>query len=327
MENIQEYIESGILEQYALGELSPAEQAAVEAQAASHPEVREELDQAQAALGFYAEAHAITPPAGMRERVLGNVMAQISAKPASTLRADVDAVAQAQAPAAPVISAQPAATSHEAVVRPMSTAPVAAAPASRSGWAMAASVALILSLGANALFYSRWKDASADLVALQNDQARFAQTSTVINRQLGALRQENEVLRNDEFRAVALAGTKTAPSAKARVLYNPATHKVYVDVKSLPALPAGKQYQAVGPRQRQARGCRHAHGLHGHRPGPAAHEGHRQRPGLCHDRGARRRQREPHPEHHDGGRQYLGPNQTAGGKALALPLAYSGMAT
>ncbi|GAB3325038.1 hypothetical protein GCM10027511_33900 [Hymenobacter humi] len=243
MENIQEYIESGILEQYALGELSPAEQAAVEAQAASHPEVREELDQAQAALGFYAEAHAITPPAGMRERVLGNVMAQISAKPASTLRADVDAVAQAQAPAAPVISAQPAATSHEAVVRPMSTAPVAAAPASRSGWAMAASVALILSLGANALFYSRWKDASADLVALQNDQARFAQTSTVINRQLGALRQENEVLRNDEFRAVALAGTKTAPSAKARVLYNPATHKVYVDVKSLPALPAGKQYQ------------------------------------------------------------------------------------
>jgi anti-sigma-K factor RskA len=125
----------------------------------------------------------------------------------------------------------------------MSSAPVAAAPASRSGWAMAASVALILSLGANALFYSRWKDASADLVALQNDQARFAQTSTVLDRQLGALRQQNEVLRSDEFRAVALAGTKTAPSAKARVLYNPATHKVYVDVKSLPALPAGKQYQ------------------------------------------------------------------------------------
>ena len=244
MENIQEYIESGILEQYALGLLSPAEQAAVEAHAASHPEIREELNQVQAALGFYAEAHAVVPPAGMRERVLGNVMAQISAQPASTLRADVDALAQAQAPApAPAMSAQPSASAPEAVVRPLSSAPVAAAPASRSSWAMAASVALILSLGANALLYSRWKDASADLVALQNDQARFAQTSTVMDRQLGALRQENQVLRSDEFRAVALAGTKTAPSAKARVLYNPATHKVYVDVKSLPALPAGKQYQ------------------------------------------------------------------------------------
>lgn len=78
MENFQDYIESGILELYALGELPAAEQAAVEAHAASHPEVRAELAQVQAALGFYAEAHALAPPAGMRERVLGNVMARIS---------------------------------------------------------------------------------------------------------------------------------------------------------------------------------------------------------------------------------------------------------
>nr|WP_262907583.1 anti-sigma factor [Hymenobacter sp. BT770] len=175
----------------------------------------------------------------MRERVLGNVMAQI-AKPASTLRADVDAVAQANS-GAYVSAAQPVAAAPEAVVRPISSAPVAGP--SRSTWAMAASVALILSLGANALLYTRWKDASSDLVALQNDQARFATTTTVVQKELGALRQENEVLRSDEFRAVALAGTKTAPTAHAKVLFNPATHKVYVDVKSLPALPAGKQYQ------------------------------------------------------------------------------------
>jgi anti-sigma-K factor RskA len=244
VENIQEYIESGILELYALGQLSAAEQAAVEAQAASHPAIREELQQVQEALGFYAEAHAITPPAGMRERVLGNVMAQIAA-PASALRADVDAVAQANSATrtvAPAPAAQPTASAPEAVVRPMASASVAE-PTGRSAWAMAASVALILSLGANALLYSRWKDTSADLVALQNDQARFAQTTTVVERQLGALRQENQVLRSDEFRAVALAGTKTAPAARARVLFNPATHKVYLDVKNLPALPADKQYQ------------------------------------------------------------------------------------
>ena len=240
MENFQDYIESGILELYALGELSVAEQAAVEAQAASHPEVRAELAQVQAALGFYAEAHAIAPPAAMRERVLHNVMAQIApatARPSTSLRADVDALT-----AAPVAAAAAPRAADEAVIRSMASAPVAI-PSSRSNWAVAASVALLLSLGANFLLYSNWKNANAQVVALQGDQARFAQNSRVVNQQLGDLRQENQVMRNDEFRAVALAGTKTAPTAKARVFFNVATHKVYVDVRSLPALPAGKQYQ------------------------------------------------------------------------------------
>ena len=238
MENIQDYIASGILEQYALGELPAADQAAVDAQAADHAEIREELRLVQAALGFYAEAHAATPPAGMRERVLGHVLAQIAAPtsgtaPRADLRADVDAVAQAhQRPAS-------AETTAETGVRTIGSA-AASAPVARSVWALAASVALILSLAANALFYSRWQNASSELVAMQNDQTRFAQTTQVVERQL---RQENEVLRDDEFKAVALAGTKTAPSARARVLFNAATHKVYVDVRSLPALPAGKQYQ------------------------------------------------------------------------------------
>ena len=236
MENFQDYIESGILELYALGELSAAEQAAVEAQAASHPEVRAELAQVQAALGFYAEAHALAPPAGLRERVLSNVMSQIAApapRSSASLRADVDALAAPAAPAAP----HPG----EAIIRPMASAPMVSS--GRSNWAVAASVALLLSLGANLLLYSNWKNANAQVVALQNDQARFATTSQVVEKSLGDLRQQNQVLRNDAFRAVALAGTKTSPTAKVRVFFNPTTHKVYVDVRSLPALPADKQYQ------------------------------------------------------------------------------------
>nr|WP_236050267.1 anti-sigma factor [Hymenobacter negativus] len=167
----------------------------------------------------------------MSERVLTNVLAQIAAPAANTsLRNEVDAVAAQVAPVAP-----------EAGVRPMYAAP-AEAPASRS-WAIAASVALLLSLLGNALLYTNWKSASSELVALQNENSRFATTTTVVEKKLDDLRQENQVLRNDEFHAVALAGTKAAPSAHARVLFNAATHKVYVDVRSLPALPAGKQYQ------------------------------------------------------------------------------------
>ena len=237
MENIQDYIESGILEQYALGVLTAAEQAAVDALAAAHPAIRAELADVQAALGLYAEAHAQTPPAALRERVLAHVLRQIqpvAPAPASALRADVDAVAQARN-----LAAAPA-TTPGAVVRPLLAAPAAAG---RSPWALAAAVALLLSLGGNALLYARWQAAGQDLVALQNDQARFAATSQVVDKQLGTLKEQNSILRSDEFRAVALAGTKDAPTARARVLFNAATHRVYLDVRSLPALPAGKQYQ------------------------------------------------------------------------------------
>ena len=237
MENIQDYIESGILEQYALGVLTAAEQAAVDALAAAHPAIRADLADVQAALGLYAEAHAQTPPAALRERVLAHVLRQIqpvALAPASALRADVDAVAQARN-----LAAAPA-TTPGAVVRPLLAAPAAAG---RSPWALAAAVALLLSLGGNALLYARWQAAGQDLVALQNDQARFAATSQVVDKQLGTLKEQNSILRSDEFRAVALAGTKDAPTARARVLFNAATHRVYLDVRSLPALPAGKQYQ------------------------------------------------------------------------------------
>jgi anti-sigma-K factor RskA len=79
---------------------------------------------------------------------------------------------------------------------------------------------------------------------LKNYNARIAAaTQASYQQRLGTLQEQNAILRNDEFRAVALAGTKTAPGAKARVLFNPATKAVYVDVQHLPTLPADKQYQ------------------------------------------------------------------------------------
>lgn len=229
MEDPQAYIESGILEQYALGLLTPAEQAVVEAEAARQPAIAEELAACQLALEQYAQAYAQELPAGMRERVLANVRAQVASVaapvPSASLRAEVDALARPQ-PAA-----------GEAVVRPL-----AAASAARP-WAIAASVALLLSLLGNGWLYGRWQNADHDLVALKEDQSRLAANTLVVEKKLGDVRQQNEVLRDAEFRFVALAGTPAAPAAHARVLFNAVTRRVYVDVQRLPAPPDGRQYQ------------------------------------------------------------------------------------
>lgn len=68
--NIQEYIASGILESYIIGEVSAEEAAQVEKMAADHPEVKAELDKIELALEQYAVLLGTTPPAGTLTEVL-----------------------------------------------------------------------------------------------------------------------------------------------------------------------------------------------------------------------------------------------------------------
>lgn len=71
--NIEEYIASGILEAYALGELSDAERADVAAMVARHPEVKEELMRIERAQEQLLMRAAIAPPLSARAAVLGRV--------------------------------------------------------------------------------------------------------------------------------------------------------------------------------------------------------------------------------------------------------------
>jgi anti-sigma-K factor RskA len=231
VEKYQEIIESGRLEQYALGELDPAARAEVEAQASRYPEVREELDALLVGLDVYAEAHAITPPAGMRDRVLGRVFAEIgTAAPAAPTATPV-----AEVPTMRVSASNP----HVAT-----TAPVAEPAARSNGWAIAASIALLLSLVGNALLYTNLQQTRSDLAVALGEQTRFANATQVMERRLNSTQEQLHVLRSpDEYKLVALAGTPAHPTARARVLFNKVAHRVYVDVAQLPPLPPGKQYQ------------------------------------------------------------------------------------
>jgi anti-sigma-K factor RskA len=71
--NINEYIASGILEEYILGQLSASQREEVEAMAAQHPEVREELKIIEEALAKYGMAHARPMPAALKQNILSRV--------------------------------------------------------------------------------------------------------------------------------------------------------------------------------------------------------------------------------------------------------------
>ena len=71
--NIKAYIESGILEQYVLRMTSVIEDQEVERYAKQYPEIQKEIDNIEVALFKYAGAFAITPPLGLKERILDNL--------------------------------------------------------------------------------------------------------------------------------------------------------------------------------------------------------------------------------------------------------------
>ena len=118
---------------------------------------------------------------------------------------------------------------------------------SSTGWmklAMAASVSLAILTSVVAINYrTRWKDAElriSDLVASSN---RIAENSQTVSRELSSLKSAMAVASSADFKRISLKGTPNSPDAIATVYWNPDSRAVFLDARSLKALPNEKQYQ------------------------------------------------------------------------------------
>lgn len=78
MEDIKAYIESGILELYVLGDVSPAEKLQVEEMASKHPAIKAELDDIERSMELYAGENAIEPTEHMRDRILNSLVVNLA---------------------------------------------------------------------------------------------------------------------------------------------------------------------------------------------------------------------------------------------------------
>ncbi len=70
--DIQTFIQSGILELYAVGRCSAAEAKEVQRMVAQYPAIRTELNDIELALERYAVLSGIQPPARLKEKILNN---------------------------------------------------------------------------------------------------------------------------------------------------------------------------------------------------------------------------------------------------------------
>ena len=212
MEDIKAYIESGMLELYALGDVSPEEKLQVEEMAVKHPAVKAELDEIERSMELYAEENAIEPPEQLRTRVMNSLVTNLGNDDTFTKKT----------PAKGNVIALPAPKAN-----------------SFYKYAFAACLALLLvSIAALVSVYSKLQDSNIQIATLTADKQHFANTVSFKEREL-------QVFRDTSFKFLKLKGTVHAPSASLKIAWSPVKHKVMVDLSSvkMPENDKGHQYQ------------------------------------------------------------------------------------
>jgi len=211
VEDVKAFIESGILELYVLGDVSPAEKQQVEAMVQKHPAVKAELSEVEKALESYAFANAVEPLENQRNKILNSLVTNLADDATFTKKG----------------------TAADNVV-------VMKAPANNFyKYAFAASIALLIgSLVALFNVYDKLQKSNLQLVAMATQNQRISKTVGYMNEALG-------VFRDTTFKVLKLKGTKNLPSGGMTVAWSPVKKKVMIDMTALnmPENDQAHQYQ------------------------------------------------------------------------------------
>jgi anti-sigma-K factor RskA len=202
--NIEEYISSGILETYALGELSAKEREEVEKNLQQYPALRDELSKIELAMEAFLMKGAVKP----RKEVKQILFEKINRKP-------------------------------EGKVVPMGQE-----SSSIWRYATAASVAIALLSSYLAYnYWDKWKKSESNLTDLIAQNQRIAQDYNNVNLRLDRIETDLKVTSNPDFTRVVMKGTPNAPESIASVYWNAQTKEVYLSIQSMKELSKENQYQ------------------------------------------------------------------------------------
>ncbi len=204
--NIRDYISTGILEAYVLGELSDYERTELENNLRLYPELREELLKVEEANEKLLLAAGIAPSAAIKERLF------------STIETSAD----------------------KGKVIPLSDKNVSPI------WRYAAAASIIVALGTSYLAYTyhqKWRATSGQLTALIAQNMQTASRYNQVEFELNKLQKDVEILQDPSVQKVLMKGTPNAPTALASVYWNQSTSEVHLRIHEMKQLSKEQQYQ------------------------------------------------------------------------------------
>jgi anti-sigma-K factor RskA len=202
--NIEEYISSGVLESYVLGELSESEIKEVEQMAANHPEIKEEIRLIEDSFEKLAFKTALEPNAGVKEKLMAAIEEEET----------------------PVIAMKP--DSNAGWMR----------------YAASVSILVAVSASILAYtYYNNWKNTEAQLTSLIAQNQQIASDYNVVNQRLDKIENDFNVVSSSAFSKVTMKGTDNAPDALADIYWNASTEEVYLSIQNLRDLSQEQQFQ------------------------------------------------------------------------------------
>ncbi|MGE8290812.1 MAG: anti-sigma factor [Sphingobacterium sp.] len=219
--DIKAYISSGIIESYVLGLASEEEVSILNCVRINNVEVEQAIAEAEKALEELADIQAMAMPVSLKEDIWNKLNAEnlvASGDPSEgkdTESSTIDHNIERNFGEEP-----------EAVIVPRKS----------YNWAIAASVLLVLSVGANVLLYQ------------QNNETKdkLTKTSASFDQQqasLATLQDKWRLVQNPAIKTIPLKGVENKPDLHALVFWDQLSKAVYLNLEQMPVAPKGKQYQ------------------------------------------------------------------------------------
>lgn len=222
--NIQEYIESGKLELFLLGELTEREREEVIAMAKAYPEIQQELDALEQSMFAFDELTGKAPSAQVKEKIFASLEEEF--KKEETPKTS------------PVVS---------------NPAPVVTNVVKLTPWkpfAVAASLVAILASAAAIYFAGKFYETDQKFTALLQDQQVMADNLNQVKLEYEKTDSRLDRLVAGDFRKVEMKGEalKMQKDAKVDVFWDQQAQEVFVAVNNLNSLSAEFDYQlwAIG---------------------------------------------------------------------------------
>jgi anti-sigma-K factor RskA len=202
--DIKEYINSGVLDLYVFGSLSPEEKRDVERNASLYPEIKAELDNIESTMNAFARKHAVPPGSDLKSKIWNAIQESEEEQPAK------------------VISFNSNFTKYLA----------------------AASIILfVISTTFAVLFANKYKEASDEITALEKQNLQLAQQYANANTLYQKTSFHMNFVNDPHTMKVMMSGTPAHPGMEAKVYWNKETKQAMVAIDTLPMNPQGMQYE------------------------------------------------------------------------------------
>ena len=216
--NIKEYISSGVIEAYVLGIATDEELREIEKLRSQHPELELAIQEQEALLGQYAQAHSISPAPQLKQHIWERIQAE------TEIKSEEDKVVKT-----PKISLDSASVPKQSVWKQ---------------FLMAASVALLIASGlGNFWMMGQNKKMAQDLAVLSTQQKLLLEEKNTAIISAQKANQAMAILSLPSLKKINLAGVGTHSQHSGMLYWDVASGDVFLDLNCMPAAPEGMQYQ------------------------------------------------------------------------------------